>query len=150
MSDRLCNNRLRPEEVFSRRQFLTRCGMGLGVLGLASLLSEEVLAAGASGIVKPTHFPAKAKHVIHIFAQGAPSHVDTWDPKPALQKYADQPLPGLNGVAMPSPFKFTKRGQSGIEVSEVFSALGEHVDDMAVIRSMHTDIPELYVTTVMM
>src|SRR5436190_1684523 len=62
MNDRLCNNRLPPEEVLcSRRQFLTRCGMGLGVLGLASLLSEEVLAAaGAAGIVKPTHFPAHA------------------------------------------------------------------------------------------
>src|SRR5262252_1421059 len=129
MSDCLCNNRMRPEDVlYSRRQFLTRCGMGLGVLGLASLLSEEILAAdGPAAIVKPTHFPAKAKHVIHIFAQGAPSHVDTWDPKPVLAKYQDQALPGLNGVAMPSPFKFTKRGKSGIEVSEVFSALGEHV-----------------------
>src|ERR1043166_6430168 len=121
MSDDLCNNRLRPEDALcSRRQFLARCGMGLGVLGLASLLSEEVLAAAAgSGIVKATHFPAKAKHVIHIFAQGAPSHVDTWDPKPALAQYEDKPLPGLNGVAMPSPFKFTKRGKSGIEVREV-------------------------------
>src|SRR6185369_6633357 len=122
----------------------------LGVLGLASLLSEEVLAAAGSGLVKPTHFPGKAKHVIHIFAQGAPSHVDTWDPKPTLGKYADQALPGLNGVAMPSPFKFTKYGKSGIEVSEVFSALGQHVDDMAVVRSMYTDIPAHDVATVMM
>jgi len=151
MNDRLCNNRLRPEDFCSRRQFLARCGMGLGVLGLASLLSEEVLAAAAApGIVKSTHFPAKAKHVIHIFAQGAPSHIDTWDPKPVLAKYADQSLPGLNGVAMPSPFKFTKYGKSGIEVSEVFSALGGHVDDMAVIRSMYTDIPAHDVATVMM
>jgi hypothetical protein len=149
MSD-LCNNRMRPEDVlYSRRQFLTRCGMGLGVLGLASLLSDEVLAAAAAS-VKPTHFSAKAKHVIHIFAQGAPSHVDTWDPKPALAKYEDQALPGLNGVAMASPFKFTRHGKSGIEVSEVFSALGEHVDDMAVIRSMYTDIPAHDVATVMM
>jgi uncharacterized protein DUF1501 len=152
MNDRLCNNRMRPEDTLcSRRQFLARCGMGLGVLGLASLLSEEVLAATGSGpLVKPTHFPAKAKHVIHIFAQGAPSHVDTWDPKPALARYQDQALPGLNGVAMPSPFKFTKRGNSGIEVSEVFPALGEHVDDMALIRSMYTDIPAHDVATVMM
>src|SRR5215831_8777401 len=150
MSDCLCNNRMRPEDVlYSRRQFLTRCGMGLGVLGLASLLSDEVLAAAAAS-VKPTHFPAKAKHVIHIFAQGAPSHVDTWDPKPTLAKYEDQTLPGLNGVAMPSPFKFSRHGKSGIEVSEVFSALGEHVDDMAVIRSMYTDIPAHDVATVMM
>src|SRR5215475_12893556 len=117
MSDCLCNNRMRPEDVlYSRRNFLARCGMGLGVLGLASLVSEEVLAAlgGPAAGVKPTHFPAKAKHVIHIFAQGAPSHVDTWDPKPVLAKYEDQALPGLNGVAMPSPFKFNKYGKSGI------------------------------------
>jgi hypothetical protein len=123
--------------------------MGLGVLGLAGLLSDEVLAAAAAS-VKPTHFPAKAKHVIHIFAQGAPSHIDTWDPKPALAKYEDQSLPGLNGVAMPSPFKFSKHGQSGIEVSEVFSSVAEHVDEMAVIRSMYTDIPAHDVATVMM
>ena len=126
--------------------------MGLGALGLASLLSEDAIAAatGAAAGVKPTHFPAKAKHVIHIFAQGAPSHIDTWDPKPALAKYEDQTLPDLNGVALPSPFKFTKRGKSGIEVSEVFDALGNHVDDMAIIRSMHTDIPAHDVATVFM
>src|SRR6266568_4264053 len=149
MNDYLCNNRMRPEEVLcSRRQFLARCGMGLGALGLASLLSEDTIAAAAGA--KPTHFPAKAKHVIHIFAQGAPSHIDTWDPKPALAKYEDQTLPDLNGVAMPSPFKFTKRGKSGIEVSEVFDALGNHVDDMVIIRSMHTDIPAHDVATVFM
>jgi uncharacterized protein DUF1501 len=153
MNDYLCNNRMRPEEVLSsRRQFLARCGMGLGALGLASLLSEEVVAAtaGSAAGIKPTHFPAKAKHVIHIFAQGAPSHIDTWDPKPVLAKYEEQSLPGLNGVAMPSPFKFTKKGKSGIEVSEVFDAIGNHVDDMAVIRSMYTDIPAHDVATVFM
>src|ERR1051325_6963158 len=153
MNDYLCNTRMRPEDVLcSRRQFLARCGMGLGALGLASLLSEDAIAAatGAAAGVKPTHFPAVAKHVIHIFAQGAPSHIDTWDPKPALAKYEDQTLPDLNGVAMPSPFKFTKRGKSGIEVSEVFDSLGNHVDDMAVIRSMYTDIPAHDVATVMM
>jgi len=153
MNDFLCNHRMRPEEVLcSRRQFLARCGFGLGALGFASLASEEALAAtgGSAAGVKPTHFPAKAKHVIHIFAQGAPSHIDTWDPKPVLAKYDDQSLPGLNGVAMPSPFKFTKRGKSGIEVSEVFDALGNHVDDMAIIRSMYTDIPAHDVATVFM
>ena len=141
---------MRPEEALSsRRQFLARCGMGLGGLGLASLLSEEALAV-TTGAIRPTHFPATAKHVIHIFAQGAPSHVDTWDPKPALAKYDNQTLPDLNGVAMPSPFKFTRRGKSGIEVSEVFEALGDHVDDMSVIRSMYTDIPAHDVATVFM
>src|SRR5208282_3447302 len=94
--------------------------------------------------------PAKAKHVVHIFAQGAPSHIDTFDPKPALARYDGQSLPGLGGVAMPSPFKFAKKGQSGIEVSEVFPYIGEHVDDMAIIRSMWTDIPAHEIATVMM
>ncbi|MBI2950327.1 MAG: DUF1501 domain-containing protein [Verrucomicrobia bacterium] len=125
--------------------------MGFGALGLTSLLSEESLAAATPASAgKQTHFPARVKQVIHIFAQGAPSHVDTWDPKPVLAQYEEQMLPGLNGVAMPSPFKFTKRGKSGIEVSEVFSALGGHVDEMAVIRSMHTDIPAHDVATVFM
>src|SRR5262249_28915143 len=134
----LCNQRMAPEAVlFSRRQFLTHCGMGLGFVSLASLLSDEVFAASEGGAptAGKTHFPAKAKHVVHIFAQGAPSHIDTWDPKPVLEKYEDQSLPGLNGVAMPSPFKFSKYGQAGIEVSEVFSALAQHVDKIAVIRS---------------
>src|SRR4026209_1684330 len=130
----------------SRREFLCRCGMGMGYLGLTSLLSEELLGAQA----KATHFPAKAKHVIHIFAQGAPSQVDTWDPKPELTRQNDKSLPGLNGVAMASPFKFQKYGKSGIEVSEVFSAIAQHVDDLAVIRSMYTDIPAHDVATVMM
>src|SRR6266478_7634294 len=117
MNDYLCNHRMRPEEVLcSRRQFLARCGMGLGALGLASLLSEDATAAAGAGA---TRFPAKAKHVIHIFAQGAPSHIDTWDPKPSLAQYDGKNIPGHEGVAMASPFKFTKRGKSGIEVSEV-------------------------------
>ena len=116
--------------------------MGMGALGLASLLSEEALAAiQNAGQVKATHFPARAKHVIHIFAAGAPSQVDTWDPKPELTKANGKSLPGENGVAMASPFKFSRYGQSGIEVSEVFSAIAKHVDDLAVIRSMQTDIP---------
>jgi hypothetical protein len=152
MRDCLCQNRLRPGDLFhSRRRFLAQCGLGLGSLGLASLLSEDVLAAlGQAQGTKAAPYPVKATHVIHIFAQGAPSHVDTWDPKPALAKYNDQPLPGLNGVAMASPFAFAKHGQSGIEVSEVFPALADHVDDMAVIRSMQTDIPAHDVATVMM
>ena len=159
MSDCLCHNRLRPGEVNTRREFLARCGLGLGSLGLATLLSDDLLAAIAStqaggatqtGLVRATQFPAKAKHVIHIFAQGAPSQVDTWDPKPELAKYNEQSLPGLNGVAMASPFKFTKHGQSGIEVSEVFPAIAEHVDELAVIRSIQTDIPAHDVATVMM
>jgi hypothetical protein len=128
--------------------------MGLGALGLVGLLSEDLIAAlgaqASQATGKPTHFPAKAKHVIHIFAQGAPSQVDTFDPKPTLAKYNDQALPGLNGVAMASPFTFQKYGKSGIEVSEVFQNVAAHVDDLAIIRSMNTDIPAHDVATVMM
>src|SRR4029434_4426477 len=134
------------DSVTSRREFLCRCGMGIGYLGLSSLMSRELLAAQA----KTTHFPAKAKHVIHIFAQGAPSQVDTWDPKPELTKMDGKALPGMNGVALASPFKFSKHGQSGIEVSEVFPKLAEHVDELAVSRSLQTDIPAHDVATVMM
>jgi hypothetical protein len=97
---------------------------------------------------KPPHFPAKAKHIIHVFLNGGPSHVDTFDPKPILEKYAGKPLPNENlrterktGAAFPSPFKFKKYGQSGIEISDIFAPLGKHADDLCVIRSMHADVP---------
>ena len=141
---------------FTRRQFLHRFGMGFGALSLAGLLGRDMGVATQAGEVlsslEPKHppLPAKAQRVIHIFAQGAPSQVDTWDPKPALQRYAGQTLPGMNGLAMPSPFKFEKRGRSGIEVSEVFPKIGAQVDELAVIRSMYTDIPAHEVATVMM
>src|SRR5271157_3126665 len=150
----LCNYCVRTP-YFSRRQFLARVGMGFGALGLASLLTEDSLFGADSdptaGPLSPKMppFPAKAKRVIHIFAAGAPSHVDTWDPKPALAQYDGQPVGG-QGVAMPSPFKFQRYGRSGIEVSEVFPKIAEHVDDMAVIRSMYTDIPAHEIATVMM
>jgi len=137
MSNCLCHDRTPlGKTLSSRREFLTRCGMGMGALGLTSLLTEDIL-----GQARTTHFPAKAKHVIHIFAAGAPSQVDTWDPKPELTKLHGKALPGETGVAMGSPFKFARYGQSGIEVSEVFSGLAKHVDEMAIIRSMQTDIP---------
>ena len=147
----------RPENLFqTRRQFLRRFGMGMGMLGLAGLLGPELLTnkARAEEILtlmpKNPPLPAKAKHVVHIFAQGAPSHIDTFDPKPELAKLDGQPLPGMGGVAMASPFKFEKKGQSGIEMSEVFPHLSEHADDLAVIRSLWTDIPAHEVATVMM
>lgn len=142
-----------PGDYFlTRRQFLNRVGLGLGALGLATMLDPaDLLAAPVVNPLAPhaPQFPGKAKSVIHIFAQGAPSHVDTWDPKPALLRMDGKTLSG-GGVAMGSPFKFNKMGQSGIEVSEIFPNLGQHVDDMAVIRSMYTDIPAHDVATVFM
>lgn len=145
------------EDYFqTRRQFLSRMGMGLGALSLSTLLDPKyLLGAGAGPAVAtgplsphPSHFPGKAKAVIHIFAQGAPSHVDTWDPKPALTKMNNKSIDG--GIAMGSPFKFARYGQSGLEVSELFAKTAAHADDLAVIRSMWTDIPAHEVATVFM
>src|SRR3954447_3363157 len=134
------------DSIFTGRQFLERTGMGFGAMSLASIFGISGGGSGAPALANPLapkapHFPAKAKAVIHIFAEGGPSHVDTWDPKPELAKYADKTLPGLEGLAFPSPFKFNKMGKSGIEVSEVFPKLGQQVDEMAIIRSLWTDIP---------
>src|ERR1035441_8867472 len=139
---------IRLEDRFlTRRQFLHRAGLGFGALSLAALFGNELFAPSAQAmeaeatlLPKTPPLPAKAKRVVHIFAQGAPSHVDTWDPKPSLTKLDGQEIPGMNGVAMASPFKFSKKGKSGIEVSEVFPQLGEMVDDLCVVRSMFTDI----------
>ena len=97
---------------------------------------------------KAPQFPGKAKRVIHIFANGGPSHVDTFDPKPSLDKYAGKALPMENlpterktGAAFASPFQFKKYGQSGIEVSELFPHVAESIDDICVIRSMAADVP---------
>ena len=143
--------------AMTRRQFLNRFGMGFGALSLASLLGDDLItsvaradAPGSALAPKTPPLPARAKRVIHIFAQGAPSQVDTWDPKPALSQYDNQSIPGMSGVAMASPFKFNKMGRSGIDVSEVFANIGQHVDDMSIIRSMWTDIPAHEVATVMM
>jgi hypothetical protein len=135
---------------FSRRDFLARAGMGFGLTALAPMLAGEARAVDATNPLapRPPHFPAKAKRVIHIFANGGPSQVDTFDPKPALQKYAGQPLPTTNlrterrtGAAFPSPFTFRPRGQSGIQVSDLFAETAKHIDDICVIRSMHADVP---------
>lgn len=134
---------MQDQQHFSRRQFLQRSGMGFGSLALAHLLGRDGLAAGSA-----PHFVGKAKHVIHVFLNGGMSQVDTFDPKPELTKRGGQMLPFDNlqterktGVALPSPFKFKKHGESGIPVSEIFPHLSKCVDDMAVIRSMHVELP---------
>lgn len=140
--------------MFTRRDVLSRCATGFGAMSLAALLGDEFLReAGAAEAANPLaprapHFPAKAKHVIHLFMNGGPSHVDTFDPKPALAKYAGKNLPTPNlkterktGAALPSPFKFRPYGESGIEVSEIFKHTAEHIDDIAVIRSMQAEVP---------
>jgi hypothetical protein len=128
--------------LFSRRDLLRRAGMGFGLLGLAGTLQ----AAGQSALSPSTHFAPRAKRVIFLFMNGGPSHVDTFDPKPALQKHSGEKPPGkLFRVAKagyaPSPFQFQAHGKSGVVLSELFPRLAQCADDLCVIRSMHTDVP---------
>jgi hypothetical protein len=138
-------------QPFSRRNFLHRTGSGLGALALASLLGQPALAAPAAlnpVAPKPGHFPVKAKSVIWLFMNGGQSQVDTWDYKPALEKHDGQALEGFDdktgffpqqvGPLMKSPFKFTREGQSGTWVSEIFPGMIQHVDDMAFMHSCFT------------
>ncbi|MEO6034313.1 MAG: DUF1501 domain-containing protein, partial [Verrucomicrobiota bacterium] len=144
------------DAFLTRRKFLTKCGMGVGAMSLAALFGETNLLLPSTHaaenlnplLPKSPQFPGRAKRVIHFFLNGGPSHVDSFDPKPALTKYAGQSLPGeyikterKTGAAFPSPFKFKKYGQSGIEVSDLFPRLGECIDDIAVIRSMKAELP---------
>ena len=128
----------------NRRDMLKRFTAGFGYLGMAGMLSQQARA----GTAKPgPHFAPKAKRIIFLFMNGAPSQVDTFDPKPALKKHENaQPTgkiykkPNTTGF-MPSPFKFTRHGQSGIEVSETLPYLSQVIDECCIIRSMHTDVP---------
>ena len=138
------------DAFLTRREFLSRCGMGMGALGLTSLLPNTVSGSSSLNPIAPKspQFHGKAKRVIHLFMNGGPSHVDTFDPKPLLQKYSGKLLPKKNpkterktGAAFPSPFQFGNYGQSGIEVSELFPHVAESIDEISVIRSMHADVP---------
>ncbi len=160
MKQSLCDS-CRP--ITTRRDFLTRSAFGLGGLGLATLMQDLGMAAepATQSALSPLaprkpHFAASAKRVIHIFCEGGPSQVDTFDPKPSLEKFhgkmADEVMKDyqktagdvaagmgrLSGKLQRSAFKFAKHGQSGLEISEVFPKLATHADEMCVIRSMHT------------
>ncbi|MDQ3622420.1 MAG: DUF1501 domain-containing protein [Verrucomicrobiota bacterium] len=124
---------------------------GFGMLGLANLLGSNSLFAGAVGgsigARQAPHFAPKAKRLVFLFMNGGPSHLDTFDPKPALANYAGQQPTGelyrkSKGTGfMPSPFAFSRHGRSGIEVCETLPHLAKVIDDCCVIRSMHTDVP---------
>src|SRR5260221_14528757 len=132
------------DRFLTRCDFLGRCGMGFGMLGLANLLGPQALGAalasdGVSGnsplSPKAPHFAARAKRVIHIFANGGPSHVDTFDPKPSLARLHGKALPMDNlaterrtGAAVQSPFTFRKDGHSGIWGGDLFPTVDEHIE----------------------
>ena len=127
----------------NRRQMLSKCSTGFGLLALQGLIGQNQL------IAKP-HFPPKAKNVIFCYMSGGVSHVDTFDPKPKLQEFAGKPMPvkvertqfNNNGNVFPSPFEFKRHGQSGIPVSSIFPRTAKMVDEIAVIRSMTSKVNE--------
>ncbi len=132
----------------TRREMLAQTGTGLGLLGLALMSEQQARAAVSPLAPRKPHFKAKAKAVIHLFMNGGPSQVDTFDPKPALEKYNGKapPAAGLKterttrGLMM-SPFKFARHGKSGIDVSDLFPEVAKHADKLCVVRSMHTNVP---------
>lgn len=139
-------------QELSRRDALFRIGGGVAGIALSWLLHQEGWLGAAEGAtresplaVKPSHFPGKAKSCIFLNMAGAPSQMDTFDPKPALNKLHGKPITRKYGslekrIYVSSPFRFSKHGESGVEVSEIFPQLAECVDDMSIIRSMQTSV----------
>jgi hypothetical protein len=157
-------NRFTP--VVSRRDMLSASANGFGMLALAGLANEQSRSARAEDAgrpdpagelraaaarsplaVRPPHFAPRAKRIIFVFMHGGPSQVDTFDPKPLLQRDSGKPYPGQKprvqfaqtGNLLASPWKFKNYGQSGLPASELFPGVGELVDDLCFIRSVHAD-----------
>ena len=136
----------------TRRDALNRLGMGFGALGMSQLLASPKDDSVTMG-PRPPHFAPTAKHVIYLFLNGGPSHVDTFDPKPELTRLHGKAVPdeffskskvkkdGDHSTLLGSPFSFRNYGRSGLPVSELFPLTGEVIDDVCVVRSMHTDLP---------
>jgi hypothetical protein len=129
----------------TRRSMLARTAAGFGMIGFAGMLGAQAARAGVAP--QRLHVAPKARRVIFLFFNGGPSHIDTFDPKPALKKYEGQQPTGdlykksKGSGFMASPLQFAKHGRSGIEVSETLPNLARVIDDCCVIRSMHTDVP---------
>jgi hypothetical protein len=136
---------------FTRREALRRVGNGFGMAAFASLLNRSLLRAevsGSGGVLTKLDHPQRVKRVIFLFMNGGCSTLDSFDPKPALEKYDGQPLPGgdikterRTGELMKSPYKFKKYGQCGMDISELWPHLGEVADDICWVRSVYTEIP---------
>ena len=142
----------KPLQQISRRTLLRQTACGFGLLGLTDLLaaSSELFSSASLTALAPkqSHFPAPAKRVIFLFMHGGPSQVDTFDPKPRLDRDHGKPIPFERSLSfapedvgglMKSPFEFKRYGQSGIPVSSLFSRVAAHVDDLCIIRSMVGD-----------
>ena len=136
------------ERFYSRRELLGRLGGGIASVALSDMLARQQLLGAPRSLLapRPPHFDGKTKAVISIFCYGGVSHIDTFDPKPELSKRQGEAMTGVGdvvvsqgnpGALMPSPWPFKKYGESGIEVSELFPHVAQHVDDLALVRSMH-------------
>jgi len=138
------------QQPMSRRQMLARCACGFGGVALSTLMAKESRASDTIATAKGLHHEPKVKNVIFLYMDGGPSHVDTFDPKPLLDKENGKPFAmemeatqfDNNGKTLASPWKFKQYGESGIPVSELFPHVAKHVDDMAVIRSMTSKFSE--------
>ena len=136
----------------SRRELLRRASTGFGLTALAALMAKPAFAglAGGAGGARPPLRRRPAKHVIFCFMSGGVSHVDSFDPKPELERLHGQPMPvsvartqfNQNGNVMASPFTFQRHGQSGLEVSSLFPELASVADELAVVRSMTSSVNE--------
>src|SRR5262245_21871181 len=140
-----------PMQPRSRRQLLQRCANGFGAVALTTLMTER--AFGGQLTPRGGHHHAKAERVIFLYMNGGPSQVDTFDPKPRLQREHGQPIgiqaPPTQFIAhdrpplcMASPWRFRRHGQSGIPVSDLFPHIASCVDDMAIVRSMVSGFAE--------
>ncbi|MFP6750317.1 MAG: DUF1501 domain-containing protein, partial [Pirellulaceae bacterium] len=139
----------------TRRQMLSHCCGGFGSIALASMLGSETVQGQDANTTspfspRPTHFPARVKHVIYLYMDGGPSQVDTFDPKPRLATDNGKPFAmkieptqfNNIGTTLASPWKFQQYGESGTPVSDLFPHIAKHVDDLAVIRSMTSKFSE--------
>src|SRR5688572_19312577 len=141
--------------ISSRRRFLARAGSGLGAIALIDMLNGSRTPASAAGVpnllaTKTPHHPPRAKSVIFLFMEGGPSHLDLFDPKPALDRLAGKPMPESFGrpltsmgtvgnTIMPTKRKWAQHGRSGLWVSDWYPHIANQVDDLAVIRSCWAD-----------
>src|SRR6202051_1825580 len=151
----------KPKPI-NRRDALRRIGGGFAMLSFASMIGASIAQAAGSnptspGLIKDPNFKPKAKHVIFLFMNGGLSHIDSFDNKPMLTKYHGQPMPGgdlgherKTGTLMKSPFEFKRYGSSGLEVSELFPNVGACADDICVVRSVYTEIPNHEPALIMM
>jgi hypothetical protein len=139
---------MKPALPPSRRQLLCRTASGFGYLALASLLADSARGAATPSLPEP-HFPARAKRIIFLFMKGGPSHVDTFDPKPLLDRDHGKPLPfarprvtfAPTGNLLKSPWAFKQHGECGMPVSELFPHVARHVDDICFVHSLHGTNP---------